>query len=103
MARVSRREFVAAATALAALTRGGAASATETQTQENQVASSSAEVEARIDWILKKYGPRLNDEQRADIRRVITTGQASVDAMRAFPLDNGVAPATRFRARRRQQ
>ena len=103
MAKVSRREFVTAATALAALVRSDAASAVDAQSRENGAPPSSAEVEARIDWIFKKYGARLNDEQRADIRRIITTGQAGIDAMRAYPLDNSVSPATRFSARRRQE
>ena len=96
MARVSRREFVVAATALATL-GGGQTAAAQTQPSEGKVApADAAEVESRIEWIFRKYGARLNDEQRADIRRIITTGQASIDAMRAFPLDNSTAPATRF-------
>jgi len=53
----------------------------------------NAEVEARIQWIFTKYGSRLNDAQRADIRRLVTSGQPSIDAMRAYPLDNSVGPA----------
>ena len=53
----------------------------------------NAEVEARIQWIFTKYGSRLDAAQRADIRRLITGGQASIDAMRAYPLDNSVGPA----------
>lgn len=88
MSKVSRREFVVAS-ALASLYPGALpASAAEAK---------NAEVEARIAWIFTKYGDRLTDEQRADIRRIITGGQAGVDAMRAFPLDNSVAPATRFK------
>jgi hypothetical protein len=61
-------------------------------------ASSSAsteplpEVEARINWIVGKYGARLSEEQRNDIRRLITSGQAGIDAMRAFLLDNSAQP-----------
>ncbi len=104
MAKVSRREFVVAATALATLGGGQSAPLAQAQTAEGNAApQSAAEVEARIAWILKKYGARLNDEQRADIRRIITSGQAGIEAMRAFPLDNSVAPATRFRVRRPQK
>jgi hypothetical protein len=60
-------------------------------------AASQAEVEARIQWIFSKYGSRLDDAQRADIRRLITGGQSGIDALRAFPLDNSVAPAGAFR------
>ena len=52
----------------------------------------NAEVEARIQWIFTKYGSRLNDAQRADIRRLIVGGQSAIDAMRAYPLDNSVGP-----------
>ena len=104
MARVSRREFVVAATALAALGGGPTTSLAQGQTAEGAGASAdAAEVESRIEWIFKKYGARLDDEQRTDIRRIISSGQASIDAMRAFPLDNSVAPATRFRLGRRQK
>jgi hypothetical protein len=58
---------------------------------------SQAEVEARIQWVFTKYGSRLDAEQRADVRRLITGGQSGIDALRAFPLDNSVAPAGAFR------
>ena len=60
------------------------------------------EVEARIQWIFTKYGARLDDAQRADIRRILSGGQKDVEAMRAWPLDNSVAPATPFRIWRRR-
>lgn len=65
--------------------------------------ASQAEVEARIQWIVTKYGSRLNDEQRADIRRLITSGQGGVEAMRAYPLDNSAEPSTPFRVYRRSR
>lgn len=90
MSKVSRREFVVAS-ALASLYPGTLpVAAAETETK-------NPEVEARIEWILTKYGERMTNEQRADIRRIITSGQGGVDAMRAFPVDNSVAPATRFK------
>ena len=55
--------------------------------------ASQTEVDARVQWIFNKYGSRLNDAQRADIRRLIAGGQPSIDAMRAYPLDNSVGPA----------
>ena len=59
-------------------------------------AASQAEVEARVQWIIGKYGARLDEAQRADIRRLIAGGQSSIDAMRAYPLDNSIGPATPF-------
>jgi hypothetical protein len=60
-------------------------------------AASQAEVDARVNWIFTKYGARLNDAQRADIRRLVAGGQAGIDAMRAYPLGNEVEPPTPFR------
>jgi len=60
---------------------------------ESGAPAPNAEVEARIQWIFTKYGSRLNETQRADIRRIITGGQAAIDAMRAYPLDNSMGPA----------
>lgn len=60
-------------------------------------AAGQAEVEARINTIFARYGSRLNDEQRADIRRLVTGGQAGLEALRAWPLSNGNEPAEPFR------
>jgi hypothetical protein len=64
-------------------------------------ASSQAEVDARVQWIVTKYGSRLDVAQRADIRRVITGGQSGVEAMRKYDLQNGAGPAEPFRIYRR--
>jgi hypothetical protein len=82
---LSRRAF-GTLIAASALVRTGSAAETN-----------SAEVEARIQWVFTKYGSRLNDEQRADIRRIITGGQPAIDAMRAYPLGNEVGPPVPFR------
>ncbi len=105
MSRVSRREFVVA-TALAGLAGSAlpAHAATNAETAEQAGPANppvNPEVEARLQWIFSKYGSHLSDEQRADIRRILTSGQPGVDAMRAFALDNSVEPATRFRVWRR--
>jgi hypothetical protein len=64
-------------------------------------ATSQAEVDARVQWITTKYGTHLNDEQRADVRRIVTGGQAGVDSMRKYDLENSTAPAEPFRVYRR--
>ena len=56
--KLSRRAF-GSLIAASALARAGSAAET-----------TNPEVEARINWIFTKYGSRLNDEQRADIRRI---------------------------------
>lgn len=90
--KISRRAFGALIGA-SALARTAAAVAETPATAPPP----NAEVEARINWIFTKYGSRLNDEQRADIRRIISGGQTSIDAMRAYPLGNEVGPPVPFR------
>jgi len=53
-----------------------------------------AEVEAKIQAIFSRYGTRFSEAQKDDIRRLVTEGQKSLEAMRAFPLDNSDQPAT---------
>lgn len=88
MRKVSRRTFARDAVIVA-----GAAAVMPQALAEEKPAPPSPEVEARIQWIFTKYGSRLNDAQRADIRRVVTGGQPSIDAMRTYPLDNSVGPS----------
>lgn len=64
-------------------------------------AASQAEVDARVQWIVTKYGAHLNDEQRADVKRLVSGGQAGIDAMRKYDLDNGAGPAEPFRVYRK--
>lgn len=89
--KISRRAFGSLIAASALVRASSAESAEPAQSQP------SPEVEARIHWIFTKYGSRLNDEQRGDIRRIITGGQPAIDAMRAFPLGNEVGPPVPFR------
>jgi len=62
--------------------------------------SARAEVEMKVNNIFRKYGDRLNDEQKADIRKVMAETQSGLEKMRAFPLENGDLPATIFRVQR---
>lgn len=61
-----------------------------------------AEVEAKIANIFRKYGERLSEEQKADIRRIMAETQEGLDKMRAFPLENSDQPADAFRAYRHE-
>ena len=63
-------------------------------------ASAQAEVEMKVASIFRKYGDRLNDEQKADIRRIMAESQEGLEKMRAFALDNGDQPATVFQLHR---
>ena len=55
---------------------------------------SRAEIEARIEAIFRKYGPRLSEEQKAEIKRLARELQKPLEALRAYPLDNANEPAT---------
>ena len=106
-----RRLFTlgAAATAAAALIspaealqQAGAAKPAESPEDKEKVAmaklspSAQAEVEAKVASIFRKYGSRLSNEQKLDIRRAMAETQEGLEKMRAFPLDNGDQPATVF-------
>ena len=55
-----------------------------------------AEVEMKFASILRKYGSRLNEDQKKDIPRQLAEGQEGLEKMRAFALGNGDQPATVF-------
>lgn len=61
-----------------------------------------AEVESKVANIFRKYGDRLSDEQKADIRRIMAESQEGLEKMRAFPLENGDQPADAFHAYRNE-
>ena len=60
-------------------------------------ASAQAEVEMKVASIFRKYGDRLSDEQKADIRRIMAEAQEGLEKMRAFKLENCDQPADAFR------
>jgi len=63
-------------------------------------ASAQAEVEMKVASIFRKYGDRLSEEQKADIRHIMAESQEGLEKMRAFKLENGDQPADAFRAYR---
>ncbi|MGH9714319.1 MAG: twin-arginine translocation signal domain-containing protein [Candidatus Acidiferrales bacterium] len=100
---ISRRDFarraaIAAATAaclpgeLLASHPAAPASPPPQQAEEKLSAESQAEVDAKIQAIFRKYGDRLSDAQKADIRRLVTESQKPLEIMRKFPLDNADQP-----------
>lgn len=103
---VSRRSFTlgAAVAATAALlpTReasGQDSSAPQSATEAMAKLSpgARAEVEMKVSEIFRKYGNRLNDEQKADIRKVMAETQDGLEKMRSFVLTNGDQPAAVFK------
>jgi len=103
---ITRRSFAvgAAAAAAAALLPGSEAlaqNATPAQSQADAMAKLSpdarAEVEMKVSEIFRKYGSRLNEEQKADIRKVMADAQEGLEKMRSFALANGDQPASVFK------
>jgi hypothetical protein len=120
--RLSRREFArraaAAAAALAAMPGGilaGSSAATSTATPRPAPAppqesagekpklspENLAEIEAKVGDIFRRYGAKLTEEQKADIRRLVREAQTPLEALRAFPLENSDEPATVLRLYRK--
>src|SRR5207248_1547629 len=54
---------------------------------------STTEMESRIQAVFAQYGSRLNDAQKSDLRRIAAEGQAALDRLRAYPIDNSDGPA----------
>jgi hypothetical protein len=102
---ISRREFAlraalasAASTLVpgAVLTTPGAqavASPQESAGTPKLAPASQAEAETRTQAILSRYGERLSEVQKADVRRLSLLLQPPLDALRAYPLGNGDSPA----------
>ena len=114
---IGRREFALGAAAAAtaalvnpvdALAQPPSAVAPPGADQETQSAMAKLspaarnEVEMKINSIFRKYGDRLNDEQKDDIRRAMAEGQDGLEKMRAYALDNADQPATVFQLYRRE-
>ncbi len=53
---------------------------------------SQAELDTRIQAILAQYGGRLSEAQKADIRRLSTEAQPTLDRLRAYATENGDGP-----------
>jgi hypothetical protein len=101
---ISRREFAlraALGTATAACLPSGLLAEIPPPAVPPQNAKLSpageAEAEAKIQAILHKYGDHLSDEQKTDIRRLVTEAQAPFEKMRAFALDNSDQPGNVLR------
>ncbi len=103
---LSRRDFARTA-ALAAATAAVAPSSLIAQEQKAEPKQPlapekkpklspelQAEAESRIQNLLRQYGDRLSDQQKAEVRKSITEGMEGVAKLRAFPLDNSDEPAT---------
>ncbi|HEY6347769.1 MAG TPA: hypothetical protein VI636_00015 [Candidatus Angelobacter sp.] len=104
-AAISRRKFAvgAAVAATAVLLPGREAWADDLepiQSQSDSVAKLSpgarAELESKLKELFRKYGTRLSEEQKADMRKVMAETQEGLEKMRSFALTNGDQPAGVF-------
>ena len=102
---ISRREFarrVALTTVTAAALPGAlveevcaaAPAAQEAAKPPVLTPAGQAEVDARIQAILGRYGNRLSEAQKADVRRLASVLQPQLEKLRAYPIANEDAPAT---------
>lgn len=53
-----------------------------------------AEVEARVQGVMRQFGDRLSGAQKAQVRRLLALNQKSVEDLRAYPLEIADEPAT---------
>jgi hypothetical protein len=101
---LSRREFtrgaaMAAATAVVPKPSLGdehSRDSGEAQTASSQAAQLTPDSEAQVQVILTRYGKRLSDGQKADLRRLVAQAQKASATLRSFPLENSDEPAMIF-------
>ncbi len=91
---ISRRRFardgaLAAASAACLPLAITAEASSQTLAQEPALSTASqAEVDAKVAAVLRHYGQLLSDEQKLEIRRLLTEGQKPLDEMRMFAILN---------------
>jgi hypothetical protein len=110
--RVSRREF-ARSTALAAAAAALAPATALSQAKENSPSPSAsaspqqqaadlsdlspqarAEIDAKVENVIRRWGDRLSEEQKARAHTIITRHVRMLETVRKFPLHNGDSPAS---------
>lgn len=106
---ISRRQFgraaaIATAAGLGApallATNAAAASASaqkKPEPLEGLSPEQTAEVDAKLANILRKYGTRFNADQKAHLRRILAQNERMMAPVRAFALQNGDPPASVLR------
>jgi hypothetical protein len=107
---ISRRDFArltlgaAAAAALPAslLVEPPAAAAQSLPPEAPLSSAAEAEAKLKAEAILDKYGSRLDDLQKDELRKLVHGIQAQVEKLRAHPLENGEGPALVFQPYRRK-
>lgn len=109
--KISRREFGLRASLVATASMGvpvllpvSATDAHELRGVEQSdgekfglTAAQREEVEAKLANIVRKFGERLTQEQRTHLRKILSFNEKMLASVRAFPLENGDAPASVLR------
>jgi len=57
----------------------------------------SSETQRQYDAIVERYGARLSEAEKADVRRLLVEGAKGLQPPRDYPLANSNEPATPFR------
>ncbi|MGH9736503.1 MAG: hypothetical protein ACRD8A_18180 [Candidatus Acidiferrales bacterium] len=110
---ISRRQFGRKAAVAAAATftapallaaTGATAEAARPQEKKSEpieglTPEQTAEVDARHANILRKYGNRFNNDQKARLRQILAQQERMMAPVRAFSLQNGDPPASVLRLR----
>jgi hypothetical protein len=96
----SRRAFARAA-ALAAATAALPPTASIQASTSAQVAGAHAPAlspagEAKFQAILARYGKRLSNDQKSEVKRLVAQAQKTSETLRSLPLDNSDEPAMIF-------
>jgi hypothetical protein len=64
---------------------------------KNLTPQQTADVDARLANILRKYGDRFNDEQKKRLRRILAQQERLLAPIREFAVQNGDPPASVLR------
>jgi hypothetical protein len=98
---VSRRGFGRTVAAAAAAGLAPVTAAAQQPRQESGLApEDEQEVDAKLANMLRKYGDRLNEEQKTRARGILVRHQRMLAKVRAFALENGDCPATMLKVER---
>jgi hypothetical protein len=94
MRQVSRRKLIVGSAAVLAAT---ASPEQENSSGTDLPSADRAAVDAKYTNVIRKYGERLSEAQRARAREVLVRHQRMLMRVRDFALENGDAPATGLR------
>ncbi|HKQ86953.1 MAG TPA: hypothetical protein VJS43_09300 [Candidatus Acidoferrales bacterium] len=94
---ISRRDFarggaLAAASAALSASFSQNTSAQTPATEPALSTASEAEVDAKVAAVLRQYGNLLSNQEKLEVRRLLTEGQKPLDTMRLIATNNADQP-----------